>query len=90
MNAIKKGELLTQNTPAAIPAPIMVPQNHGYGVRQRTDAAGQAQIPITEITNEKNGVGLKPLQEKLIVRPPGAVKISRNRKTEMRQSRCLG
>jgi hypothetical protein len=57
---------------------------------QGTDPSSQAQIAIAEITDEQNGVGAKLVQQVLVLRTPGAVQISCNRETEMRQSRCLG
>jgi hypothetical protein len=90
VNTIQQGELLAQHTTAAVPSTVVISQDHRLGMGQGTDPTGQAQIAITEITDEQNSIGAKLVQQALILRTPGAVQISCNRETEMRQSRCLG
>ena len=90
VNTIQQSELLAQHTTAAVSSTIVIAQDHRLGMGQGTDPTGQAQIAIAEIADEQNSVGAKLVQQVLILRTPGAVQISCNRETEMRQSRCLG
>ena len=90
VNTIQQGELLAQHTTAAVPSTVVISKDHCLGMGQGTDPTGQAQIAIAEIADEQNSVGAKLVQQVLILRTPGAVQISCNRETEMRQSRCLG
>ena len=68
----------------------MVAKNDGHWTGQLGDPLNKTQIAIAEIADEQNSVGAKLVQQVLILRTPGAVQISCNRETEMRQSRCLG
>jgi hypothetical protein len=83
-------QLLLKDAATAIPPTIVVPQDHGYGKRKPRDPARQAQVAIGEITNEENCVGPEDLQKLLICIAPGAMQITSNGKSQVRQSRCLG
>ena len=83
-------QLLLKDAATAIPPTIVVPQDHGHWEGKPRDPARQTQIPISKITNEKNSVGLEPLQQLLIRVAPGAVQITGNGKSQVLQSECLG
>ena len=66
MEIAEHSELLLENAATTISPAIVVPQDHGHGEGKPRDPARQTQIPISKITNEKNSVGLEPLQQLLI------------------------
>jgi hypothetical protein len=82
--------LLLKSAATAITPAIVVPQDHGHGERKTRDPARQAQVAIREITNEENSVGPEDLQKLLVRIAPGAMQITSNGKSQVRQSGCLG
>ena len=90
MEIAEQSELLLEDAATAIKPAVVVPQDHGHGEGKLRDPARQTQIPISKITNEKNGVGLELLQQLLIRIAPGAVQITGNGKSQVLQSECLG
>jgi hypothetical protein len=82
--------LLLKSAATAITPAIVVPQDHGHGERKTRDPARQAQVAIGEITNEENSVGPEDLQKLLVRIAPGAMQITSNGKSQVRQSGCLG
>ena len=86
----EQSQLLLKDAATAIPTAIVVSQDHCQGEGKLRDPACQAQIPIGEITNKKNSVGLETLQQLLIRIAPSAMQITSNGKSQVRQSRCLG
>ena len=90
MEIAEHSALLLEDAATAITPAVVVPQDHGHGVGKPRDPARQTQIPISKITNEKNSVGLEPLQQLLILVAPGAVEITGNGKSQVLQSECLG
>ena len=90
MEIAEHSALLLEDAATAITPPVVVPQDHGHGEGKPRDPARQTQIPISKITNEKNSVGLEPLQQQLIRVAPGAVQITGNGKSQVLQSECLG
>ena len=71
-------QLLLKDAATAIPSAVVVPQDHGYGKGKPRDPARQPQIPISEITNEQNSIGIEMLQQLFISVAPGAVQITGN------------
>ena len=90
MNIAEHSELLLEDAATAIPSAIVVTQDHCHGEGKPRDPARQAQIPISEITNEENSVGVELQQQQLIRVAPGAVQITANGKSQVLQSECLG
>ena len=90
MEIAEHSELLLEDAATAISPSVVVPQDHGHWEGKPRDPARQTQIPISKITNEKNSVGLEPLQQLLIRVAPGAVQITGNGKSQVLQSECLG
>ena len=86
----EQGELLLEDPSTAIAPTVVVAQDHRHRKRQTRDPAGQAEIPIGEISHEKNSVRPENLQEMLIRIAPGAMKITGNGNAQVRQSGCLG
>ena len=86
----EQSKLLLKDAATAIPSAVVVPQDHGYGKGKPRDPARQPQIPISEITNEENSIGLELLQQLFISVAPGAVQITGNGETQVLQSECLG
>ncbi len=82
--------MLLKSAATAITPAIVVPQDHGHGERKTRDPARQAQVAIGEITNEENSVGPEDLQKLLVRIAPGAMQITSNGKSQVRQSGCLG
>ena len=83
-------KLLLKDAATAIPATVVVSQDHGYWEGKPGDTARQPQIPISEITNEENSIGLELQQQLFISVAPGAVQITGNGETQVLQSECLG
>ena len=90
MEIAEHSALLLEDAATAITPTVVVPQDHGHGEGKPRDPARQTQIPISKITNEKNGIGLELLQQLLISVAPGAVQITGNGKSQVLQSECLG
>ena len=90
MKIAEHSQLLLKDAATAIPTAIVVSQDHCQGEGKLRDPACQAQIPIGEITNKKNSVGLETLQQLLIRIAPGAMQITSNGKSQVLQSECLG
>ena len=90
MQITEHGDLLLKDPSTAVSPAVVVSQNHGHGKRKPRDPSRQAQIPIGEITNKENSVGLEVLQQLLIRIAPGAMQISGNGKSQVLQSECLG
>ena len=90
MEIAEHSALLLEDAATAISPAVVVPQDHGHGEGKPRDPARQAQIPISEITNEENSVGLELQQQQLIRVAPGAVQITGNGKSQVLQSECLG
>ena len=86
----EQSKLLLKDAATAIPSAVVVPKNHGYGKGKPRDPARQPQIPISEITNEENSIGIEMLQQLFISVAPGAVQITGNGETQVLQSECLG
>ena len=82
--------MLLKDAATTIPPTIVVPQDHRYRKRKPLDPARQAQVAIGEITNEENSVGPEDLQKLLVRIAPGAMQITSNGKSQVRQSGCLG
>ena len=90
MEIAEHSELLLEDAATAISPAIVVPEDHGHGEGKPRDPTRQTQISICKITNEKNCVGLEPLQQLLSRVAPGAVEITGNGKSQVLQSECLG
>ena len=90
MEITEHSELLLEDAATAISPAVVVPQDHGNGEGKPRDPSRQAQIPISEITNEQNSIGLELLQQLFISVAPGAVQITGNGETQVLQSECLG
>ena len=90
MEIAEHSELLLKDDATAISPAVVVPQDHGHGEGKPRDPTRQAQIPISEITNEENSIWLELLQQLLIRIAPGAVQITGNGKSQVLQSECLG
>ena len=90
MQITEQSDLLLEDPSTAVSPAVVVSQNHGHGKRKPRDPSRQAQIPIGEITNKENSVGLEVLQQLLIRIAPGAMQISGNGKSQVLQSECLG
>ena len=90
MEIAEHSKLLLEDAATAISPAVVVPQDHGHGEGKPRDPARQTQIPISEITNEENSIGLELLQQLFISVAPGAVQITGNGKSQVRQSGCLG
>ena len=65
MEIAEHSALLLEDAATAISPAVVVPQDHGNGKGKPRDPARQAQIPISEITNEKNSVRPELLQQLL-------------------------
>ena len=90
MEIAEHSALLLEDAATSITPAVVVPEDHGHGEGKPRDPARQTQIPISKITNEKNGIGLE-LQQQLLIRvAPGAVQITGNGKSQVLQSGCLG
>ena len=90
IDILDKRQLLAQHASTSIPTPVVVAQDQGQGEGQLTQASGEAEIPIAEITHKQNGVRLKPFQQLLIRCAPGAVQVPSDGEMKIGQSRCLG
>ena len=90
MEIAEHSALLLEDAATAISPAVVVPQDHGHGEGKPRDPARQTQIPISEITNKKNSVGLETLQQVLICIAPCAMQITSNGKSQVLQSECLG
>ena len=90
MEIAEHGKLLLKDAATAVPATVMISQDHRHRKRKPRDPARQAQVPISEITNKKNSIGFEQLQKLLIRITPGAVQVTGNGKSQVRQSECLG
>ena len=90
MEIAEHSALLLEDAATAITPAVVVPQDHGYGKGKPRDPARQPQIPISEITNEENSIGLELMQQLFISVAPGAVQITGNGETQVLQSECLG
>ena len=86
----EQSQLLRKDAATAVPAAVVIPQDHRHREGKPRNPARQAQIPIREITNKKNSVGIETLQQLLIRIAPGAVQITSNGKSQVLQSECLG
>ena len=90
MEIAEHSALLLENAATAISPAVMVSQDDRHREGKLCNPARQAQIPIREITNKKNSVGIETLQQLLIRVAPGAVQITGNGKSQVLQSECLG
>ena len=90
MEIAEHSALLLEDAATAISPAVVVPQDHGHREGKPRDPARQPQIPISEITNEENSIGLELLQQLFISVAPGAVQITGNGETQVLQSECLG
>ena len=90
MQIAEQSKLLLKDAATTISSAVVVPKDHGYGKGKPRDAARQPQIPISEIANEENSIGLELLQQLFISVAPGAVQITGNGETQVLQSECLG
>ena len=86
----ENSDLLLKDPATAIPPTVVIPQDHRHRERKPCDPARQAQVPISEIANKKNSIGFEQLQKLLIRITPGAVQVTGNGKSQVRQSECLG
>ena len=84
------GKLLLKDPATAVTPTVVVSEDHSDGEWQPRDPARQAQIPVGEITNKKNSIGIETLQQLLIRIAPGAMQITSNGKSQVLQSECLG
>ena len=73
MQISEHSQLLLEDAATTISPTVMVTQDYGHGEGKPRDPAGQPQIPISEITNKENGIGLEMLQQLFIRGAPGAV-----------------
>ena len=89
MTFSEQSQLLGENSTGFVAAMIMIPKDHSHREGQACDLACQAQITVTEVSDEKNGIRLEQTQKPVIGFPPGAVKIPGDRNAQMRQKRCL-
>ena len=90
MEIAEHSALLLEDAATAISPAVVVPQDHGHREGKPRDPARQAQIPVGEIANKKDSIGLE-LQQQLLIRiAPGAVQITGNGKAQVLQSECLG
>ena len=90
MEIAEHSALLLEDAATAITPTVVVSENHSDGERQPRDLARQAQIPVCEIANKQNSIGIETLQQLLIRIAPGAVEITGNGKSQVLQSECLG
>ena len=84
------GQLLLEDSTTAIPTTVVIPKDHSHGERKASESARQAKITIGEIPNKENGIRLEKLQKLFIRIAPGAMQITSNGKSQVRQSGCLG
>ena len=68
----------------------MIAKDYRKREGQRTNAPGQPQITVTEVPYKQNSVWTKSRQQLLVLSPPGAMQVTSDRETKIRQSRCLG
>ena len=64
--ASKQGQLLSKQVSTAIPAPIMVPEDHREWKRQGGDPTRQPKVTVTEVSHKQHRIGLESLEELLI------------------------
>ena len=86
----EQSQLLRKDAATAVPAAVVIPQDHRHREGKPRNPARQAQVPISEIANKKNSIGFEQLQKLLIRITPGAVQVTGNGKSQVRQSECLG
>ena len=90
MEIAEHSALLFEDAATAVATAVMVPEDHRHREWKPRDPARQAQIPIGEITHKKDSIGLEQLQQLLVRIAPGAMQITGNGKSQVRQSECLG
>ena len=89
MTFSKQSQLLSENSTGFVASMIMISKDHSHGKGQACDQSCQAQVPVTEVSDEKHGIRPEHIQKLVINFPPGTVKIPGDRNTQMRQRRCL-
>lgn len=85
----EQSQLLGENSTGFVASMIMISKDHSHGKGQACDQSCQAQIPVTEVSDEKHGIRPEQTQKLVIDFPPGTVKIPGDRDAQMRQRRCL-
>ena len=90
MQVTKHSDSLLEDAATPVSPAVMVSQDDRHREGKLCNPARQAQIPIREITNKNNSVGIETLQQLLIRIAPGAVQITSNGKSQVLQSECLG
>ena len=89
MTFSEQSQLLGENSTGFVASMIMISKDHSHGKGQACDQSCQAQIPVTEVSDEKHGIRPEQTQKLVIDFPPGTVKIPGDRNAQMRQRRCL-
>ena len=90
MGLPQQSQLLSQDSSTAIPAQVVIAEDHRQRIGKRRDPAGQTQVSITQISDEQHRIRLESGQNRLIRGAPGSMEITGNRNAKIRQNRCLG
>ena len=90
MEIAEHGKLLLKDAATAVTPTVVISEDHSDWEWQPRDPARQAQIPVGEIANKQNSIGIETLQKLLIRIAPGAMQITSNGKSQVLQSECLG
>ena len=90
MEITQHSNLLLEDPTTAVPAAVMVPQDHRHRERKPRNSARQTQVPVGEIANKQNSVWLEQLQKLLVRIAPGTMQVTGNGKSQVLQSECLG
>ena len=80
MEITEQIDLLLKNAAAAISTPVVVAEDHRGGLTQARDGLGEAQITITQVSNEQHRIGCELLQQLSISLTPLTVQITGNGK----------
>ena len=86
----KDSQLLLEDSSTAIPAQVVIAEDHRQRIGKRRDPAGQTQVSITQISDEQHRIRLESGQNRLIRGAPGPVEVTGDRNAQNRQNRCLG
>ena len=89
MTFSEQSQLLSENSPGFVASMIMISKDHSHGEGQACDQSCQAQITVTEVSDEKHGIRPEQTQKLVIDFPPGTVKIPGDRNAQMLQRRFL-
>ena len=56
MTFSEQSQLLGENSTGFVASMIMIPKDHSHGKGKACDQSCQAQIPVTEVSDEKHGI----------------------------------